>query len=393
MWPFSLQPKQLPECEIAREAFKRNLGHLQALILLDVAAVDIYSSADKLVNLTDLQYLRTQPSSEEANHLMTIIEKNPNLKQIHLYCNPLEGSLYFDNLRQGSKFFYKPEDDQCMWLTRLSAALQPLALTHFTLEGWLEPFVIDMKWILDSLLKSSLKHLKIQADFQDYGLREELKEHYGSSASTDAKNKAEEATVLELEHLHIGLVAAAAPDSVNTNLLFRSIVFPILRKSPKLKHLYVSALHPRHVPELKAILQESCPLIESLEFAPNSKGPDERAYFDMTFDTGLEAMGPCLPSLEHFDISQVENLHLGKQELRWMRSIGLDKDCIVLPRRDFEVGGGIWSDDEYEDDEAFEDDEDYEDDEEYDDGEDDEDKSDEDDETADDSAGEDRYGS
>ena len=77
-----------------------------------------------------------------------------------------------------------------------------------------------------------------------------------------------------------------------------------------------------------------------------------------------------------------------------MGTVGLDKDCIVLTRRNFEIGGGIWSDDEDEEDEVFEDDEDYEDDEEYDDSEDDEDdEGDEDDGTADDSAGEGSYGS
>lgn len=52
MWPFALQPKKVPGCKEIREAFMRNLGHIQVLFLFDMAEMDLYTGADKLTNLT-----------------------------------------------------------------------------------------------------------------------------------------------------------------------------------------------------------------------------------------------------------------------------------------------------------------------------------------------------
>lgn len=81
----------------------------------------------------------------------------------------------------------------------------------------------------------------------------------------------------------------------------------------------------------------------------------------MTFGTGLAEMEPCLPSLEHFDIERVEKIQIGRQELRWMTWIGLERDSIVIDRR-YLKDNGI-DDEDSEDYEPYEDYQPYEDDE------------------------------
>ncbi|KAF9569574.1 hypothetical protein EC968_002471 [Mortierella alpina] len=540
--PFSLIPKKLPKCEKTQEAFKRNLEHLEALIVSDHMAIELFSGADKLANVTTLYYLRSKQADEEVTHLSKIIQKNPNLKNIHFFTSPFEIS---GNRRRDREPLYDlfdypwtepveepvrldPFERHILEVTELATALQTLALTQLTLEFCLDLDVVDMKTVLDSVLKPSLKRLQLKVNFKGHsgGISHQLQTAFyndvSSNVSSNASNELE-ATVLGLEGLHIDPMVRGSLQSARTNTLFRPIVFPIIRRSPKLKELFVTALDQSSVPELKAILQETCPLLERLELAPNPHGPDERActelilgcpqvtkvehsgrqawdftefapgilrhqdaclrltelnlntrqhenasgwiqrllcslpnltvfsqeldgeelallnvcdmvqsrwvctrlqklrfavgsicrlsneeeeggrteaeaveqrkcmirqayeqlgaltqlktlvlcykvfeqspvQLDMTFDTGLRAMEPCLSSLKQIEISRVENIRLGRQELRWMMRLGLERDYIMLCREYCQTVPGLGSDDEFEDDEE---DEDYEEDKDF----------------------------
>ncbi|KAF9961841.1 hypothetical protein BGZ72_001391 [Mortierella alpina] len=280
LWPFSHHAQNLRQSKELQEALRRNLGHIRVLSLFNVAVLDIISDADGLVNLKTLYYLGSESSAVEATNFLTIIKKNPCLQQIYLFTSPFQGSDYYSNRFEGAKFYYDHDDNPNMWMEGLAAALQPLALTKLYLECWLELEFADFKLILRAILKSSLKSLKMKLDFRDDYIRDGLQTWFGSGDSSNAQDELEP-MALGLERLHLDLVVRGAPDGKLANILYRPLVFPILRKSPNLKRLFVSALDQRHVPELKAILQESCPLIEELEFTPNHRGPDERACTDL----------------------------------------------------------------------------------------------------------------
>ncbi|KAG0337385.1 hypothetical protein BG000_005482 [Podila horticola] len=94
-------------------------------------------------------------------------------------------------------------------------------------------------------------------------------------------------TARKLEALHI-VVAEGFPSN-DTRILYRALIFPILRQCPCLKSLTIATLKKKDVAELSAILRESCPFIEVLKFYPqrsllsNSihQDPDEQACTDL----------------------------------------------------------------------------------------------------------------
>lgn len=72
-------------------------------------------------------------------------------------------------------------------------------------------------------------------------------------------------------------------------ILYRALIFSILRRCPRLKSVSVSALGRKGGSELSAILQELCPFTEALRFYPKnsssfdspSPGPDEKACTEL----------------------------------------------------------------------------------------------------------------
>ncbi|KAF9382007.1 hypothetical protein CPB97_007387 [Podila verticillata] len=108
---------------------------------------------------------------------------------------------------------------------------------------------------------------------------------YGKVQALSSKglsnNTPEESDVTPLDLETLSIVTMTKYPHDGETLLYRPLVFPILRRCPKLKCLSVSALEKEHIAELSAIFRMICPSIERLKFNSHSSDPDERACTDL----------------------------------------------------------------------------------------------------------------
>ncbi|KAI9238233.1 MAG: hypothetical protein BYD32DRAFT_460832 [Podila humilis] len=106
-------------------------------------------------------------------------------------------------------------------------------------------------------------------------------------------------TDLEVLHLAIGRTSSSPEDEAKWGLeTFQQ------RKS-KIRQVYRQLGAMTRLQELKL-----CYVLEVVCF---------QDMFDMTFEIGLDAMEPCLPSLRLLDLEEVERCMIGPQEMEWLR--------------------------------------------------------------------------
>ncbi|KAG0039159.1 hypothetical protein BGZ82_009419 [Podila clonocystis] len=103
-----------------------------------------------------------------------------------------------------------------------------------------------------------------------------------SSRGDSGKHPHEESAPTPLLYLEtLSIVMMAKNMYEDSAMLYRPLVFPILRRCPNLKCLSVSALEREDMAELSTIFQNICPLIERLKFNSSNRDPDERACTDL----------------------------------------------------------------------------------------------------------------
>lgn len=153
-------------------------------------------------------------------------------------------------------------------------------LTHLEFEFLTVFPLTDIKLFLDSLPKKSSKSLWMTVEINDEHCRRVNERMYSESLS-NRQDKVD--TAWNLESLNIVVLEKSWPKE--EPILYRALIFPILRGCPRLKSLSVTALGKNGASELSAILQESCPYIEALRFYSKrtvpfdflSPDPDEQA--------------------------------------------------------------------------------------------------------------------
>ncbi|KAG0337382.1 hypothetical protein BG000_005479 [Podila horticola] len=253
---------RLQQCKEAQESLRRNLGYVQELNIYQPSALPLFSDSDMLVNLTKLNYGVHEHNSERTTQMLEIVRQNPGLKSVTFFGSPFHG----------------PDG---VPVERLAAVLQ--SLTHLTnLQfNWSDLNVVEMKFLLDAMPMESLRSLRMKINIQDDNLYGHVKA-LSSSNGDSTKHPREESApmpLLDLETLSIVMTAKRPHDDVT--MLYRPLVFPILRLCPNLKCLSVSALEKEDIAELSTIFQKTCPLIERLKFNSENRDPDERACTDL----------------------------------------------------------------------------------------------------------------
>ncbi|KAG0343855.1 hypothetical protein BG005_002158 [Podila minutissima] len=254
--------KRLQECKEAQETLQRNLGYVQDLNIYQPSAVPFFGGSDMLVNLAKLYYGPHQHDPECTIQILEIIRKNPRLRTVAFYGSP----------------FYGPDG---VSVERLAAALQPLTqLTNLEFKPWSDFNVADMKLLLDAFPKGALKSLRMKVNIRDDNLYRNVKALSSSTGdSNDPYVESATTPLMDLETLSIVMMSEHGQG--DTTMLYRPLVFPILRRCPNLKCLSVSALETGDIAELSTIFQKTCPLIERLKFHSHHRNLDERACADL----------------------------------------------------------------------------------------------------------------
>ncbi|KAG0020328.1 hypothetical protein BGZ81_009382 [Podila clonocystis] len=254
---------RLQQCKESQESLQRNLGHVQDLCIQQPTALQLYSDSDMLVNLSKLHYRLHLHNRECTTQILKIVRNNPGLRSVAFFGSP----------------FYGPDS---VSVERLVAALQPLKqLTNLQFMPWANFNVVDMKLLLDVLQKEPLRSLRMKVSIQDdnlYGHVKALSSSRGDS-SNHPHEKSTPTPLLSLKTLSVVMTAKNFHD--DATMLYRPLVFPILRRCPNLRCLSVSALEREDIAELSTIFQNTCPLIERLKFSSSNRDPDERACTDL----------------------------------------------------------------------------------------------------------------
>ncbi|KAG0092711.1 hypothetical protein BGZ92_008827 [Podila epicladia] len=310
--------KRLQECKKAQETLQRNLGYVQDLTIYQPSVVHIFAGSDMLVNLTKLYYGAHQHDPECTIHILKIIRKNPRLRTVAFYSSP----------------FYGPDG---VSVERLAAALQPLTqLTSLEFKSFSQFNVADMKLFLDALPKGALKSLRMKVSIQDANLYRNMKALPLSTG--DSNNPVESAATPLLDLETLSIVMMSEHGQGDTTMLYRPLVFPILRRCPNLKCLSVSALEIVDIAELSTIFQKTCPLIERLKFNSDNCNLDERACTDLILNcprlrrikswfSSAWDMTEFVPRIirQQYSCLRIEELHLntthGARTSEWMQRL------------------------------------------------------------------------
>ncbi|KAG0333397.1 hypothetical protein BG000_009197 [Podila horticola] len=246
----SPQLSRLYACLDAQEALQRNFGLAHDLKISNNEVFDLLYGSKALVNLVNFNYQAGGYIPHYAAKFLDIIQMNLGLR-----------SLVF----QRYPYFEGPFDKS---MKRLAPILQSLVnLSHLEFKLWSYFSFADLKLLLDSLPKHSLKSLKMSVEVKDSYIPPKV-DRMAIKKSSDIQQQNDSGTIStatstwNLEVLD--LVVAENSRRGEVPMLYRTLIFPIVRRCPNLKSLTVSALDKKDVTELSTILQDSCPAIEAL---------------------------------------------------------------------------------------------------------------------------------
>lgn len=259
----SPQLSRLQACKDAQEVLKRNLALARDVKSCNPAFFELLHSSNALVNLVTLDFRAGYSVRRFIEKLLDITQRNLGLRSLIL-----QNNFYFRGPLDSPVGDYVP-------------ILKSLAnLTHLEFEFLTFFPLTDIKLLLDSLPKKSLKSLRMMVEIDDEHSPRVNERMYSESLS----NRQDEVrTAWNLESLNIVIPEKSWPKE--EPIVYRALIFPILRGCPRLNSLSVTALGKNGASELSTILQESCPYIEALRFYSKrtvpfdslSPDPDEQA--------------------------------------------------------------------------------------------------------------------